>query len=419
MFALVDCNNFYASCERVFRPDLIGKPVVVLSNNDGCVIARSDEAKKAGIPMGAPAFKYQHIFDAHKVNVFSSNYALYGDMSRRVMAILATFTPDVEVYSIDEAFLRFKVDRNTDFPALSRKIKEAVTRSTGIPISVGMAETKTLAKAANRIAKKFSELTGGIYIIDSEEKRLKAIKWLKVKHIWGIGKSHTQRLNKMDVNTAYDFTLLNDGWVRKNLTVVGLRLKKDLEGQPTLDLEHTVNKKNIATTRSFDQNYTTFEQLRERVSSFAVSCAEKLRKQHSTCTRLMVFLGTNRFRSDLPQYDPSVMVKLTNPTNSAIELSKQATRALRIMFREGFEYKRAGVLVMDLVKDDTCQLNLFEPPNIKHKPLMEAIDKINLTMGQQKVKLGSQDPDRLWKMRQEKLSPRYTTRLKEIIVVKA
>ena len=283
MFALIDCNNFYASCERVFCPDLNGKPIVVLSNNDGCVIARSNEAKAAGIPMGAPAFEYEKLFQQHNVQVFSANFALYGDMSNRVMTILSDYSPDMEIYSIDECFLKLKGFENYNLQDYGEQMSYKVTKWTGIPISVGIAPTKALAKIANRIAKKYPNQTKGNYIIDSEEKRIKALKWLKVEDVWGIGRQHSKRLNAIGVKTAFDFTQLDDEFVKKQMAIVGLRLKHDLQGIPTLDLEETQIKKNIATTRSFETNYTEYEQLAERISTFASSCAEKLRKKLRCC----------------------------------------------------------------------------------------------------------------------------------------
>ncbi|MCX6321007.1 MAG: Y-family DNA polymerase [Bacteroidia bacterium] len=417
MFALVDCNNFYASCERVFRPDLIGKPVVVLSNNDGCVIARSNEAKAVGIPMGAPAFEHEELFKKHNVHVFSANFALYGDMSQRVMNILSEYTPEIEIYSIDEAFLKLQGFEKFNLQTYGQEMQRKVVKWTGISISVGIAPTKALAKVANRVAKKFSDKTNSVYLIDSEEKRIKALKWLKIEDVWGIGRQHAKRLKAINVNTAFDFTQLNDLWVKKNLSIVELRLKHDLQGIPTLDLEILQPKKNIATTRSFEKNYTEFEQLNERVTTFAVSCAEKLRKQKSCCNSIMVFIHTNGHRHDLPQYSRNIVVKLPFPTNSSIELAKFANQALGKIFRKGFHYKKAGVIVMDFSPENQKQLKIFENSNVKHVPLMQAIDKINASFGQQKIKLASQDLRKVWKMKQEKLSPRYTTNLNEIITI--
>ena len=241
MFALVDCNNFYASCERVFQPQLHNKPVAILSNNDGCVIARSDEAKALGLPMGAPAFKYASFFKTHNVKVFSSNYPLYGDMSGRVMKILEQFTPDIEVYSIDEAFLQFKGYDNYDLSTYGLQIRKRVLKWTGIPTCVGLAPTKALAKIANKIARKYPKETQGVHCIDSEEKRIKALKWTPIEKVWGIGFRHSKRLKAMGVHTAADFVQLPDGWVKKHMAIVGLRLKKELLGETTLALEQQVN----------------------------------------------------------------------------------------------------------------------------------------------------------------------------------
>ncbi|MBP6634990.1 MAG: Y-family DNA polymerase [Paludibacter sp.] len=417
MFALIDCNNFYASCERVFNPSLNGKPVLILSNNDGCVIARSNEAKALGIPMGAPAFKFKEVIENGEVHVFSSNFALYGDMSNRVMTILGTFCPKMEIYSIDEAFLDFSGFDLYDLEALGCEIRKRVLQWTGIPVSVGFAHTKALAKVANRIAKKFTDRTGGVYTIDTEEQRIKALKWLKIEDVWGIGRQHARRLKEMNVLNAYQFTQLTDRWVRDMMTVVGLRLKLDLQGEPTLQLEDVRDKKSIATTRSFDHNYKDLTLIKERVASFAVSCAEKLRRQHCCCQSVMVFLHTNGFREDQPQYSKNIVIKLPFATNSSIEIVKFAVMGLEQIFREGYGYKKAGVIVSDFSPEGNQQLTLFDSRNVKHIELMKAVDNINRSMGQQKVRLAAQEPGRVWKMKQERLSPRYTTNLNEIITV--
>lgn len=418
MFALIDCNNFYASCERVFRPDLNGKPIVVLSNNDGCVIARSNEAKAAGIPMGAPAFEYEKTFKEKNIQVFSANFALYGDMSQRVMSILSEYTPEIEIYSIDESFLKLYGFELFDLDEYGKEMRDKVVKWTGIPISVGIAPTKSLSKVANRIAKKYPQQTGGVYIIDSEEKRIKALKWLKVEDIWGVGRKHSKRLNALGVTTAFDFTQLDDHLVRKQLAIVGLRLKHDLQGIPTLDLETVQPKKNIATTRSFEKNYTEFEELSERVATFAVSCAEKLRKQNSCCNSLMVFIHSNYHRKDLPQYSRNIVIKLPFATNSSIELSKFAIQALKHIYKKGYAYKKAGVIIQDFVPANHLQKTLFDNRDERHIPLMQAVDKMNKIFGQQKIRIASQDLKRVWKMKQEKLSPRYTTHLSDIITIK-
>jgi DNA polymerase V len=255
-------------------------------------------------------------------------------------------------------------------------------------------------------------------VIDDDEKRIKALKWLDIEDVWGVGQKHTKKLRYIGVKKAYDFTHLDDAWVRRNTSVVGLRLKMDLLGLPTLDLEDIKPKKNIATTRSFERNLTKLEDIRERIVTFSVSCAEKLRRQHSPCNALCVFIRTNSHRQELQQYSNSFVVKLHYPTNSSIEISKFAIQALEQIFVPGLQYKKAGIIIMDFTPDSEIQLSLFENSNPKHSPLMQVVDRINQSFGQQKIKLASQDQKRIWKMKQEKLSPRYTTRLDEVIEVR-
>jgi len=417
MFALVDCNNFYVSCERVFRPDLNGRPVVVLSNNDGCAIARSNEAKALGIPMGAPAFEYEALFKHHDVKVFSANFALYGDMSQRVMQLLEEYADDMEIYSIDEAFLVLKGFTEQQLVDMAKDMRRRVFKATGIPISIGIAPTKALAKIANRIAKKYPVETEGAHIIHSEEKRIKALKWTKVEDVWGIGSAHAKRLQQIGVHSAFAFTQLGDAYVRKQMSIVGLRLKHDLQGIPTLQLDDVKDKKNIATTRSFDGNFTEFHQLEERITTFAVSCAEKLRKQKDCCNTIMVFVHTNGHREDLPQYSKNILIKLPYPTNSGIELSRFAVEGLNKIFKTGYHYKKAGVIAMDFSPDNNEQIKLFDNRDPRHIPLMAAMDQLNARFGQQKLRLAKQAKGRVWRMKQEQLSPGYTTRLSEIITV--
>ena len=418
MFALVDCNNFYASCERVFNPSLIGQPVVVLSNNDGCVIARSNEAKALDIPMGAPAFQFEKIFDEKKVKVFSSNYALYGDMSRRVMATLSTYSPDMEVYSIDEAFLKFVGFERWDLTEYGREMHRKVKKNVGIPISVGIAPTKALAKVANKIAKKFPAVTSHAYAIDTEEKRVKALKWTKIEDVWGIGRQHAKRLRASGINNAYQFTLLPDDYVRRNMSVVGLRLKHDLEGKSSIDFEKVKPKQAIATTRAFEHMISEFEPLRERISTYAGQCAEKLRRQNSHCNVIEVFVMSNPFRDDQKQYAKSIKIKTDFPTNSSMAINKYAILALSMLFRPGIKYKKVGVIVHDLTPTESTQLKMFGGENPKHIGLMKVVDSLNKRMGNVKVRLGSQCLGRRWKMKQERLSPCYTTSWKDLITVK-
>lgn len=417
MYALVDCNNFYASCERAFNPLLNGKPVVVLSNNDGCVIARSNEAKELGIPMGALAFEYADLFKEKEVHVFSTNFPLYGDMSKRVMTILTNYTPDIEVYSIDEMFLKLKGFEHYDLREYGLKMKNEIQVKTRIPVCVGFAPTKALAKVANRIAKKFPNHFQGVYIIDSEEKRIKALKWLAVEDIWGVGRQYAKKLRTLSIKNAYEFTLQSDYFVQKEMSIVGLRLKKQLEGLDYVDLEETKRKKNIANTRSFDKNIFEPDEIRERVSTFATRCAEKLRKEGSYCSEITVFIHTNFHRQDLKQYTNTLKIKLSQPSNSSITLSKTAIQALDKIFIHGFAYKKAGVIVGGISPQPYRQYSLFDNENEKHEKLMKAIDFLNKSLPNPVVKLGSQDFGRREKMKQEKLSPRYTTKWSEILEI--
>ena len=419
MFALVDCNNFYASCERAFQPQFNNMPIGILSNNDGCFISRSDEAKKLGLPMGAPAFKYKQFCKQHHIKVFSSNYPLYGDMSTRVMNILRQFTPDMEVYSIDEAFLKFEGFKAYDFNSYGQKMQNKVQKCTGIPVSIGIAPTKALAKVANKIAKKLKHKTQGVFVINSEEGRVKALKWTKIESVWGIGHGNLKRLQAKNVQTAYDFIQLSDAWVKKQLAITGLKLKKDLEGIPTLDLDDdTRHKKAIATTRTFEGTFSDIENIKERVSTFASSCAEKLRTQNSSCNIIMVFLRSDRHRKGSPQDRSSTLVTLPFATDSTLTISNYAVKAIPSIYKPGIQYKRAGVVVSGLVPTNAHQLDLFQKESPKHQSLMKTLDSVNTKLGNYKIKLGNQDLKRTWKMRQEHLSPKFTTNINDIIRVK-
>ncbi|TCI94237.1 Y-family DNA polymerase [Tenacibaculum sp. M341] len=418
MFALVDCNNFYASCERVFNPNLQNIPIAVLSNNDGCVISRSDEAKKLQLPMGAPIFKWEHYCKQHDIKIVSSNYPLYGDMSDRVMSILGQFTPDIEIYSIDESFLKFEGFENTDFNDYGLKIKERVLRWTGIPTCVGVAPTKGLSKVANKIARKFLKETKGVYVIDSEEKRIKALKWTPIEKVWGIGRGLQKKLKAEGCEKAYDFTLLDSEYVRKKYSIVVWRLQQDLLGKPTLDLDAYQDKKAIATTRSFEYANSDLSYIKERIATFAVNCAEKLRRQRSGCHMIMVMLRGDRYKQDSRHQKVNKTVILPHPTNSSIIISKAAVEAVKTIFRPGVKYKKAGVIVTGLVPEDNFQLDLFSEEDPKHKSLMKVIDAMNNRYKSNSVKLGSQDLERTWKMKQERLTPKYTTNINDIIVVK-
>lgn len=421
MYALVDCNNFYASCERVFQPKYSGKPVVILSNNDGCVISRSNEAKDLGVPMGAPEFKIRELLKEKNIKVFSSNYPLYGDLSNRVMKILEGFTPNVEIYSIDEAFLNFDGMSVSDYHDYGIQMKSRVQKWVGIPVCVGFAPTKALSKVANRIAKKFQDRTQGIYVIDIDEKRIKALKWTKIEDVWGIGRRLTKKMMAHNILTAYDFTKpQHESWIRKEMGVIGMRLKYELEGKSVLDLEPIrEQKKSIATTRSFPKQISEFDDLRERVATFSAVCAEKLRKQKSCCQTIIVMLVIDKHKYESQKYYFNKAVTLPYATNSTLTISNVAISMLKDLYKgnEGIKFKKAGVIVTELIDEDKKQLQLFEEENPKHLAIMKAMDFLNAKIGDRKVKLGTQNLNLTWNMKQNHLSPRFTTRFNEILEI--
>jgi len=418
MFALIDCNNFYASCERVFNPNLQGKPIAILSNNDGCVISMSDEAKKLQLPFSAPIFKWEAFCKENDISVLSSNYPLYGDMSTRVMNILADFSPEVEVYSIDESFLKLNGFENYNLYEYGTTMRSRVLKWTGIPTCVGIAPTKALCKIANKIARSNLKQSKGICVIDSEENRIKALKWTKIGNIWGIGSRLKKRLQEKGCVTAWDFTQLPSSWVLKNFSIVEWRLQKDLQGISKIPLEEVSSKKMIATTRSFENTYSDLENIKERISTFATRCAEKLRNQESSCHMLVVKLSSDRFQKNSQQHRESTSVIFSYPTDSTLEIANAAIKAVKTIFKPGIKYKKAGVIVTGLVPNDNFQLNLFTHENPKHKPLMAAMDNLNKKFKGDKVKLGNQDLKRTWKMRQKRLSAKFTTNINDIIIVK-
>ena len=418
MFALVDCNNFYVSCERVFRPDLDGRPVVVLSNNDGCIIARSNEAKELGIGMGEPAFKIAGFLRRNRVAVFSSNYALYGDMSHRVMSTLGRFTPELGVYSIDEAFLNL-TGLTADWAAYARTIRETVRRHVGIPVSIGVAPTKVLAKVANHRAKK-RPAQEGVCVLAEPAAIEEALKDFDVGDVWGIGRQYAKLLKAAGVYTAWDFLQLDDDWVRQKMTVVGLRIKKELAGVACLEMELIPPaKKVICTSRSFGEEQTELEPVTEAVATFAARCAEKLRRQHSAAGMLMVFLHTNGFKADEPQYAKNLICKLPVPTNNTPELIRYATAGLRAIYKKGYRYKKAGVLMLEIGPEHRIQGSLFDRVDReKQAAVMRVLDAVNAKYGRDMLKVAAQGSGEKWKLRRERLSPCYTTRWTDIIKVK-
>jgi DNA polymerase V len=421
MYALVDCNNFYASCERVFQPKYNGKPVAILSNNDGCVISRSNEAKAVGVPMGAPAFQIKELVKEKNVKLFSSNYALYGDLSNRVMAILGQFTPNLEIYSIDEAFLNFDGMTVLDYHDYGLQMKNRVQKWVGIPVCIGFAETKALSKVANRIAKKFQDRTQGVYIIDSEEKRLKALKWTKIEDVWGIGYRTQKKAKVRKIVTAFDFIQPeHEAWIKREMGVIGLRLKCELEGKSVLDLEPiSEQKKSISTTRSFPKQIADYDLLRERMTTFAAVCAEKLRKQNSCCHTIIVMLVVDKHTVQTSKYYFNMAMTLPYATQSTITISNAAVAMLKKLYEgnEGIKFKKAGVIVTELIDENKKQFQLFEEENPKHLALMKVMDKLNHKIGDTKIKLASQNLSLTWNMNQNHLSPKYTTKFKDILEI--
>lgn len=392
MFALIDCNNFFVSCERCLDETLIGKPVVVLSNNDGCVISRSDEAKQLGIPMGAPYFQYKKMMERNGVKVLSAKFEIYNHKSQQVSDIISRLVPDCEIYSIDEVFLDLNSYRRFfDLHEICLNIREEILLKTKIPTGIGIAPTKTLAKVANRIAKKFPAEFGGIYQMEGAEKIEKALKWLAIEDVWGIGRRLAVKMQDSGVRTAFDLLQKPEPWVRSVMGIHGIRMVRELRGERQLELDDPAKKKSIATTRSFMEMISEPEELAERIKTFAFICAEKLRRQNSCCREITVFIKTNRFRPELGVYQNGRTLRLNNPTNSAITLAKAAGEIFSEIFAEGFMYKKAGVIVSDFVPENERITSLFEQDwEEVHRPVMKAMDRMNNKYGKQKVRLGSQ-----------------------------
>ena len=415
MIALVDCNNFYASCERVFNPKIEKKPVIVLSNNDGCVIARSNEAKTLGIKMGHPAFKLKNLIEEYNINVFSTNFALYGDLSKRVMNVMSPEVKKMEIYSIDEAFLDF-----TDYASKERgvAIREKVKKWTGIPVSVGIAQTKVLAKVAAHIAKKHTK--AGVFMFDDKNLIRRALNVFAVEDLWGVGTKTAQRLKAVGIHTALQFRQCDSNWVNRNLSVNGVRLQKELFGEVCYPLELTRKRKqNICTARSFGSEIKKLSKLKEAIGSYANTCATKLRKEKSCCATVSVFLSTNPFNPQAKQYNPYKVIQLNVPTNDSMEIVKFAIKGLESIYRNDCIYKKAGVIVGRTVPQAQKQLSLFDSLDRgKRKNINIAVDKVNSLMGKNKIHLAVEGNGRKWKLKQERLSPCYTTRFAEILEVR-
>ena len=419
IIALVDCNNFYVSCERVFNPSLENKPVAVLSNNDGCMVSRSAEIKALGIPMGAPGFKWEAVIKQHGGTLLSSNYALYGDMSARVMEVLSMFSPDIEIYSIDEAFLNLGGFRIRNLDTYAAEIRETVKKWTGIPVSVGISKTKTLAKAANHFAKKIPAFHGSLNLM--EDKRIAdALGRLPVAEIWGIGRQYDKFLQQNGIKTALQLRDADEKFVDRYMTSVGHKTVLELRGYSCIEMDEAPSaKKGIVCSRSFSKQVTAKAELAEAVSTYITRASEKLRAQKSVAGHLTVFLNTNRFKEG-PQYNNSASTTLATHTAYTPELIKIAMELLEEVWLPGFEYKKAGVMFADIVSEDDVPLNYLEVNYLddKRKDLMGTVDHINHRLGRDTLFYASSGLQTEWQMKRAKLSPYYTTRWQDLPKVK-
>lgn len=422
MFALVDVNSFYASCETAFRPDLKGRPVVVLSNNDGCVIARNAEAKTVGVKMGDPYFKQKDLFRRYGVVCFSSNYELYADMSSRVMFTLEALSPRCEIYSIDEAFCDLAGVRNCrvleDF---GRELKDAVYQNTGLAVGVGIAQTKTLAKLANHAAKKWQRQTGGVVDLSNLDRQRKLMAALPVDEVWGVGRRISKKLEVMGIKTVLDLADTDIRFIRKHFNVVLERTVRELRGEPCLELEEFAPvKQEIVCSRSFGERITEYDAMRQAICSYASRAAEKLRGEHQYCRFISTFVKTSPFALSEPYYGNSASVKLLTPTQDSRDIISAATRSLDAIWKDGHRYQKAGVMLGDFFSQGIAQLNLFDDnaPRRGGEKLMEVLDHLNAKEGRGALYFAGQGIQQQWAMKREMLSPRYTTRYEDLLQVK-
>ncbi len=417
--ALVDCNNFYASCERIFNPKLEGMPIIVLSNNDGMIIARSNEAKAVGIKMGEPLFKVKELVDKYNVKVFSSNYTLYGDMSQRVMSLMERFSPKVEIYSIDEAFLCFDGFDDTIIEEHCSMIRKTIKKWTGIPVSIGIGSTKTIAKLANRIAKKNQQMNGVLNLWNND-KLDDYLKKESVEDIWGVGRQYTKLLYLNNIYTAYDLKNAPDKWIRSKMTVMGLRTVFELREIPCISIDSShPDKKSIVCSRSFGKVTNNLQYVKEAIATFTSKAAEKMRKQKSAAHILHIFLRTNPFKN-CPQYHNGVMVEFPIATDSTAEMLKMADKAVEQIFKPEFEYHKVGVMLSGFIPNDNCQTTIFDTEDrIKSAKITELIDKVNKEWGVNALFYAASGTQKVWKTKSERRSPRYTTCWKELALADA
>jgi len=425
IFALVDCNNFYVSCERIFNPNLESKPVIVLSNNDGCCVARSNEAKNLGIKMGEPFFKVKELVAKNNVQVFSSNYELYGDISNRVVQTLFTFTPDIEVYSIDEAFLNLKNLVVSDFTNKGVEIREKILNWVGIPVSVGIAPTKTLCKIANELVKKNKNYKGVLSLINKSNDEIDDIlKKIDVSDVWGIGRQYSKKLYEEDINTAFDFKYSNPKFIQKIMTINGLRTQEELKGISCIPLEHEIpDKKGICTSRSFGRYVTTFNELKEAISSYITIASEKLRGQNSKCYKITIFIRTNHFRTTDRQYSNAKSYHFLESTSYTPDLIKAGISLLKQIYKEGYKYQKAGVFLTEIVPESEIQKSLFNVDNFQYKSpkkdlLIKKIDEINSQHGNNSIIFASSGIRKEWKTKTEKRTPHFTTNVNDLLKIR-
>ncbi|MBN2158700.1 MAG: Y-family DNA polymerase [Spirochaetes bacterium] len=420
LYFLVDCNNFYVSCERVFAPGLRERPVVVLSNNDGNVVALSNEVKEMGLPFGAPFFKVKELVRKEGVAVFSSNYTLYGDMSRRVMNCLEGFTPEMEIYSIDEAFL-FIRGAAGDPVEYARRIRETVKQWTGIPVTIGIAPTKTLAKLASRIGKR-DRSCRGVFDLNDGGRADRALEATGAGDVWGVGRQYAELLRRNGIRTARQLRDAPERWVRRHMTIAGLRTVWELRGVPCIPLDELpAPRKGIVSSRSFGRPVERPEELREAVAAYTARAAEKLRAQKSVAGSITVFLSTNRFREDDPQYSTGVTCRLPVPSSYTPRLIHVAGRLLDRIYRRGYRYKKAGVMLYEIMPEGDAQLDLFSRlhDTDRTRRLMQAVDRVNRAMGRHTLHFAAEGIAMPWQMRREFLSKRFTTHWEELPVVLA
>ena len=422
MFALCDVNSFYASCETVFRPDLRGRPVVVLSNNDGCVIARSAEAKAAGITMGEPFFKQRDLFRRAGVVCFSSNYELYADMSNRVMTTLEEMSPRVEIYSIDEAFCDLTGVRNCrDLTEFGKEIRATVLKHTHLTVGVGIAQTKTLAKLANHAAKRWQRQTGGVVDLSNIDRQRRLLAIVPVEDVWGVGRRISKKLNAMGIKTALDLSEQSTWIIRKHFNVVLERTVRELRGEPCLDLEEFAPaKQEIVCSRSFGERVTEYEQMRQAICSYAARGAEKLRGEHQYCRFISAFVKTSPFAINEPYYGNSVSMKLLTPTQDSRDIINAAVKCLDKIWKDGHRYQKAGIMLGDFFSQGVAQLNLFDEnsPRAGSERLMEVLDHLNAKDGKGTLYFAGQGIQQQWQMKRDMLSPRYTTRYADLLTVR-